>query len=153
MTKIGTIKYRLYQDNRKESVNKGKWYARAMHERTVEFDEFIQHMANHNTSFSRGIINGVLMDMLDCLQELLLDGKSVRFGELGLLSVGISTIPSDTAYEFAANKNVTGVHLIVRNTKTWSNAELRKKCKINELPKNDVDSSAPDSDDDGNDGD
>jgi len=28
--------------------------------------------------------------------------------------------------------SVEGVHLIVRNTKSWSNAELRKKCKIQE---------------------
>lgn len=28
--------------------------------------------------------------------------------------------------------SVEGVHLIVRNTKTWSNAELRKKCRIEE---------------------
>ncbi len=28
--------------------------------------------------------------------------------------------------------SVEGVHLIVRNTKSWSNSELRKKCKIQE---------------------
>jgi len=32
----------------------------------------------------------------------------------------------------------------VRNTKTWSNAELRKLCNISELEKNDVDTDNPD---------
>ncbi len=141
----GILKYRLFQDNRAESKNRGKWYARAVQDRTMEFEDFVQHMADHNTSFSRGTIHGVLMDMLDCLQHLVLDGKSVRLGELGLFKVGIRTKPADTAKDFSAAKHVVGVHLNVRNTKTWSNAELRKKCSISELEKNDVDTA-----DDGN---
>lgn len=78
MAKIGTLKYRLYQDNRDTSTHKGMWYARAVQDRELDFDGFVQHMADHNTTFSRGTIHGVLMDMLDCLQELILDGKSVR---------------------------------------------------------------------------
>ena len=102
----GTLKYRLYQDNRQDSINKGKWYARAIQDRTMEFEDFVQHMADHNTTFSRGTIHGVLMDMLDCLQHLVLDGKSVRLGELGLFSVGISTSPAPTAKAFNASRNV-----------------------------------------------
>ncbi len=145
----GTLKYRLYQDNRKDSINKGKWYARAIQDRTMEFEDFVGHMAAHNTTFSRGTIHGVLMDMLDCLQHLVLDGKSVRLGELGLFSVGISTSPAPTAKAFNASRNVKGVHLIVRNTKTWSNAELRKKCNITELEKNDVVTDEPEEEEGG----
>ncbi|MBR4602778.1 MAG: DNA-binding protein [Prevotellaceae bacterium] len=136
MAKIGTLKYRLYQDNRDTSTHKGMWYARAVQDRELDFDGFVQHMADHNTTFSRGTIHGVLMDMLDCLQELILDGKSVRLGELGLFSLGLRTKPSPSAKEFSAGQNVKSVHLLVRNTKTWSNAELRKKCSISELEKN-----------------
>ena len=95
--KTGTLKYRLYQNNNEKSATKGKWYARAVQDRTMEFEDFVQHMADHNTNFSRGTINGVLMDMLDCLKHLVLDGKSVRLGELGLISVGITTSPALTA--------------------------------------------------------
>ncbi len=45
--------------------------------------------------------------------------------------------------------NVRGVHLIVRNTKTWSNAELRKKCSISELEKNDVVTEEPEEEEGG----
>lgn len=141
MSKLGTIKYRLYQDNREKSINKGKWYARAVHERNVEFEDFVEHMAEHNSTFSRGTINGVLIDMLDCLKELVLDGKTVRLGDIGMFSVGINTLPSETAQDFNVGKNVKGVHLNVRNTKMWSNRELRNRCKISELPMNTVDSS------------
>jgi predicted histone-like DNA-binding protein len=133
MATIGTLKYKLYQDNRKNSINKGKWYARAVQDRTVDFDGFVTHMAEHNSPYSRGIIHGVLIDMLGCLQELVLDGKSVRLGELGLFSLGLTSTAANSAKDWSVDKNISGVHLLVRNTKTWSNAELRKKCKVGEL--------------------
>ena len=71
------------------------------------------------------------MDALDHLQELILDGKSVRLSDLGLFSIGMSSKAEDTKEKVTA-ASVEGVHLIVRNTKSWSNTELRKKCKIQE---------------------
>ena len=69
------------------------------------------------------------MDTLDCLQELILDGKSVRFSDLGLFSLGMSSRGEETASKVTA-QSIEGVHLILRNTKGWSNAELKKKCRI-----------------------
>lgn len=131
MASIGILKYRKYQEQR-EGTTKGKWYGRAVQDRTVEFEDFVTHMSEHNSPYSRGVIHGVLMDMLNCLQELILDGKSVRLGELGLFSIGMSSSPADTAEAFTA-ANIKGVHLNVRNTKTWSNQELRKRCRLEEL--------------------
>ena len=115
-----------------------KAYGSAQANAKLTYDQFVQHMADHNSPYSRGVIHGVLIDMLACLQELILDGKSVRLGELGLFSLGLRTKPSPSAKEFSAGQNVKSVHLLVRNTKTWSNAELRKLCKIEELEKNAV---------------
>lgn len=133
MATIGTLKYRLYQvANPTNPDAPKKWYGRTVQDRTVDFEDFVTHMSEHNSPYSRGVIHGVLMDMLDCLQELVLDGKSVRLGELGLFSVGIASAGTETAKEWEISR-VRGVHLNVRNTKTWSNAELRKKCKFSEL--------------------
>jgi len=71
------------------------------------------------------------MDALDHLQELILDGKSVRLSDLGRFSIGMTSKAEDTKEKVTA-ASVEGVHLIVRNTKSWSNSELRKKCKIQE---------------------
>ncbi|MBV3396336.1 DNA-binding protein, partial [Prevotella copri] len=43
----------------------------------------------------------------------------------------MSSKAEDTKEKVTA-ASVDGVHLIVRNTKSWSNAELRKKCKVQE---------------------
>ena len=131
MATTGTLKYRKYQENRAGDF-KGKWYGKAVQDRTMDFEDFVTHMSEHNSPYSRGVIHGVLIDMLSCLQELVLDGKSVRLGELGLISLGMSTMPANTAAEFTA-ANIKGVHLNVRNTKTWSNQELRKRCRLTEL--------------------
>ena len=103
-----------------------------MQDRTVEFEDFVTHISEHNSPYSRGVIHGVLIDMLACLKELVLDGKSVRLGDLGLFSVGISSKGADTADAWDTSL-ITGVHLNVRNTKTWSNTELRKSTRVTEL--------------------
>ena len=85
------------------------------------------------------------MDALDHLQELVLDGKSVRIGELGLFSMGMTSRAEDSRAEVTA-QSIQGVHLILRNTRTWSNSELSKKCKLQEYGT--YDASADDADGD-----
>ena len=147
MTKLGILKFKKYKEARKGRPTTGKYYAKAVQDRTVDFEDFVTHMSEHNSPYSRGVIHGVLIDMLSCLQELVLDGKSVRLGELGLFSIGMTTRPADTAELFTV-QNITGVHLNVRNTKTWSNAELRKKCRLQELSEYTVTESTVEGDDD-----
>lgn len=113
-------------------VEQTKWYGRTAPDRTVEFEDFVTHMSEHNSPYSRGVIHGVLTDMLDCLKEMVLDGKNVRFGDLGLFSLSIASEGAEKREDWTAAQ-VKGVRLIVRNTKTWSNAELRKKVSFREL--------------------
>lgn len=86
---MGTIKYKKYQNKTKESKVYGKWFGRAVHE-LMEFDEFIEHMANHHCVYSEGTLRGVLIEMEICLRELLLEGKAVRMDELGIFALSIA---------------------------------------------------------------
>lgn len=103
------IRYKKYQNKNEQSPCYNRFYARASHER-VTFDEFISHMANHHCVFSEGTIRGVLLEMEICLRELLLEGKSVEFDELGIFKIGIETMGCMTAAEFTANC-IKGVHM------------------------------------------
>ena len=134
MAKKGTLKYRKVSRTPQvgKDAGKKKFYATAVQDRTMEFEDFVTHVSEHNSPYSRGTVHGVLMDTLDCLQELILDGKSVRFADLGLFSIGMTSKGEETADKMSAS-SITGVHLIVRNTKNWSNTELRKMCKITAL--------------------
>ena len=98
----------------------------------MDFESFVTHISEHGSPYSRGCVHGVLMDALDHLQELILDGKSVRLSDLGLFSIGMTSRGEESRDKVSA-ASVEGVHLIVRNTKNWSNSELRKKCKIESI--------------------
>ena len=128
---LGTSKYRKVMRTPQSGENAGKklWYATAVSDREMNFEDFVTHISEHNSPYSRGTIHGVLMDTLDCLKELILDGKSVRLSDLGLFSIGMTSRGEETREKVTA-ASVQGVHLIVRNTKNWSNAELKKLTKI-----------------------
>ncbi len=134
MATKGTLKYKIYpkkDPNRPDEDE--KFYARAVQDRTVDFDALVNHMAEHNSPYSRGVISGVLTDMLDCVKELVLDGKAVRLGDLGLFSIRLKSTGALTVEDFKPTTHIKGVNLNVMNTKTWSNTELRKLCTITEL--------------------
>ena len=127
----GNIKYRKIKRTPQTGENAGKelWYATVVTDREMNFEEFVDHISSHNSPYSRGTVHGVMMDMLDCLKELILDGKSVRLGDLGLFSIGMSS-RGEVSRDKVSSASVEGIHLLVKNTKNWSNSELKKLCKI-----------------------
>ena len=127
----GNIKYRKVKRTPQTGENAGKelWYATVVTDREMNFEEFVDHISSHNSPYNRGTVHGVMMDMLDCLKELILDGKSVRLGDLGLFSIGMKSHGELTRDKVSA-ASVEDIHLIVRNTRSWSNSELKKLCKI-----------------------
>lgn len=127
------IKYKKYQNNNSESPTFGKWYGRAVHE-TMEFDEFISHMANHRCAFSEATIRGVLIEMEDCLRELLLEGKAVHIDQLGIFSIGLNTTGSTTGKEFTA-ENIKGVHMNIYLGKRFRAKQLLEDATFREADK------------------
>ena len=127
----GNIKYRKIKRTPQTGENAGKelWYATVVTDREMNFEEFVDHISSHNSPYSRSTVHGVMMDMLDCLKELILDGKSVRLGDLGLFSIGMSS-RGEVSRDKVTSASVEGIHLLVKNTKNWSNSELKKLCKI-----------------------
>ena len=127
----GNIKYRKVKRTPQPGENAGKelWYATVVTDREMSFEEFVDHISSHNSPYSRGTVHGVMMDMLDCMKELILDGKSVRLGDLGLFSIGMSS-RGEVSRDKVTSASVQDIHLLVKNTKNWSNSELKKLCKI-----------------------
>ena len=67
----------------------GKYYARPVVTETIGIDELAEHMASHNTPFSKGAIKGLLTDMVSCVKELVLQNKAVKIDNLAIFSIGI----------------------------------------------------------------
>ena len=138
------ISYQLYKNTNKYNAAYGKYYARTVHQ-LMDFDEFINHMANHHCVYSEGTIRGVLIEMETCLRELLLEGKAVRFDDLGIFSIGIQNKQGgvENAYDFNVGKNIATVRLNLFLGKRFRAKQLMEDAKFKEVGIYEVDSSKP----------
>ena len=95
----------------------GKWFAKNVVEETIDLDGLSEHMSNHNSPYSKGVIKGLLTDMITCIKELLLEGKNVKVDDLAIFSLGIKNkAMADKEEDFTLSKNVEGVKLKARAT-------------------------------------
>jgi len=93
-------------------------------------------MSEHNTPYSKGAIQGVLTDMVNCIRELVLEGKAVKLPNLAIFSAGIQCKGAISSEDFSAAKNVKSVYLKARATGEFTRTELTKAGNVTELPKN-----------------
>ena len=87
---------------KKAQITETKAYGVSQMHRKVSFDEFCEHIAEHNSPFSKGTVQGILTDAVSCIRELLLDGKKVALGDLGEFHVELATEGARTTEEFSA---------------------------------------------------
>ena len=95
------IRYKIYQNQQQKGLNAGKWFARAVSDETFDLAKLAEHMSKHNSPYSGGVIKGVLSDMVDCIKELLLDGKCVKIDDLAIFGVGIRSKAAETLEDFS----------------------------------------------------
>ena len=134
-----SVFYRKYQNKNQYSASYGKWFARAVTiGKTVTVDDLAKHMSEHNTPYSKGAIKGVLTDMIDCIRELMLEGKAVKLDGLAIFSAGIKTKKKGalTSEDFSTTKHIDSVYMRARATGEFTRAELTKAGNVTELPKN-----------------
>ena len=112
------IRYILRKNTNQESKVFGKFFAFPVIEETVNLDGLAGHMSSHNTPFSKGVIKGLLTDMVNCIKELLLEGKNVKIDDLAIFSIGIKNQKGGAADEedFSVAKNIQSVKLRSRAT-------------------------------------
>jgi predicted histone-like DNA-binding protein len=134
-----SVFYRKYQNKNQYSRAYGRWFARAVTiGKTINIDDLAKHMSEHNTPYSKGVIKGVLTDMVGCIRELMLEGKAVKLDNLAIFSAGIKTkkLGAPTSAEFSTTKHIDSVYLRARATGEFTRAELTKAGNVTELPKN-----------------
>ena len=131
-----SIYYRKYQNKNDKSAAYGKWYGRAVTMgKTVSLEDLAEHMAEHNSPYSEGVIEGVLTDMVNCIRELVLEGKAIKIPNLAIFSVGIKTSGAASAEDFSTTANVLSAYMKARSTGRFTREEVTKKATLRELPK------------------
>ena len=112
------IRYVLKQNKNEDAAIFGKWFAYPVIEETLNIDALSEHMSNHNSPFSKGVIKGLLTDMVNCIKEQLLEGKNVKIDDLAIFSIGIKNKKGGATDEddFSISKNIANVKLRARAT-------------------------------------
>ena len=99
----------------------GKYFAYPVITQTYDIDKLVDHMASHNTPFSRGAIKGMITDMVACIRELVLQGIAVKIADLAILSIGIKNkAGAASEKEFTIAKNIEGLKIRARGTGDFS---------------------------------
>ena len=127
------LHYKVYQNKSKGNRAYGKWFARTIVNETVGLEKLAEHMANHNTPYSKGAIQGVLTDMVSCIRELVLDGNAVKIPNLAIFSAGITTVGVDTKSDFRPSQCIKSAHLRARSTGNFTRAELTRAANVTEI--------------------
>ena len=84
-------------------------YACAQTSRTMDLNQFAEHIASHGSVYSRADIAAVLTLAVDYMRENLLDGVLIKLGDLGDFSVSIQSIGAESAAAFKTDTHIVGV--------------------------------------------
>lgn len=84
------LELNVYQNNNSYSQAYGKWYARVESKKQMSIHDMAIHMAEHNTPFSVGTIEGILRDFVNCVREQCLSGNTVKIDNLAIFKCAIS---------------------------------------------------------------
>ena len=68
-----------------------KAYAKSQYTNILTLDKFAGHIASHGSKYNRADIYAVLMQTVDCMREMLLEGKRLEMGDLGVFSISIQS--------------------------------------------------------------
>jgi predicted histone-like DNA-binding protein len=83
----------------------------AQYSDVMTIEKFARHIATHGCVYSRADISAILYLAVDCMREMLLDGRKIRLGDLGDFSVSLSSKGAETADKFSS-ANISAVNVV-----------------------------------------
>ena len=86
-------------------------FAVAQYAEVMTIEKFARHIATHGCVYSRADISAILYLAVDCMREMLLNGRKIRLGDLGDFSVTLASKGAETAEKFSA-ANITGMNVV-----------------------------------------
>ncbi len=97
----------------------GKYYPRVSYKQTMNIHDMAVHMAEHNTPFSEGTIEGILRDFVKCVREQTLNGNTVKVDSLAIFKVSVIGNGCKELYDADLDKTITAsIGTIGKNDKT-----------------------------------
>ncbi len=130
-----------------ETETAGKLYARVSYKQSLDLHDMAHHMAEHNTAFSEGLIVGVLTDFVKCTREMVLNGNTVKVGNLAIFKATVESNGLEVLYDAQSDKvasatmgtlkegektgaAVKAIKLLAQSTGDFTRDELKKDVKL-----------------------
>ena len=141
------IELYLSQNNNDSSKAFGKYYPRVSYKQTMNIHDMAKHMAEHNTPFSEGTIEGILRDFVKCTREQTLLGNTVKVDDLAIFKVSVIGNGCAVLYDKENDKTITAsigeigkddrtgpsvqsLKLLAQATGEYTREELNKVAKL-----------------------
>ena len=83
------VQLNVYKNNDSTSEQYGKAYARANYLQTLSVSDLAKLMAEHNTGFSPGNIEGILVDAVKTIREQTLMGNTAKIDNLAIFKCSV----------------------------------------------------------------
>ena len=87
-----------------------KYRATNQVEGVVDIYQLANHMKEHGTIYTKGVIVGVLLECLDCVKENLLNGYKVELGPMGSFHLSLTSKGTETAADFTS-QHITDINV------------------------------------------
>lgn len=123
------MEYTIYQSKANNS-SKGLWYARPKHKEIIDLDGLAEHMANHNTPFSKGQIKAILGDMTTCIHELTRLGKKVKLDNLAIFRLAFRAKACANVTEFKPQNHIIQYRFACTPTGESVSSEAMKRASF-----------------------
>ena len=78
------LELNIVQNNNTYTSAYSKYFARVEVKKQLTIHDMAKHMAEHNTPFSVGTIEGILRDFVACTREQCLNGNTVKIDDLAI---------------------------------------------------------------------
>ena len=113
------IELYISQNKNTQSEAYGKYYPRVSYKQTMNIHDMAVHMAEHNTPFSEGTIEGILRDFVKCVREQTLNGNTVKVDNLAIFKVSVIGNGCKELYDADLDKTITAsIGTVGKNDKT-----------------------------------
>ena len=85
------VELNIRKNSNQYSAQFGKYYVYPERKKQLSIHDMAVHMAEHNTPFSVGTIEGILRDFVACTREQCLNGNTVKVDNLAIFSASVTS--------------------------------------------------------------
>lgn len=122
------ILYKLYQEKRHWSPNKGKWFAKTVRPQTIDLEQ-ISKIIESNITAKQADVYAVLIELVNVMSDCLHEGWVVKIDGMGCFRTFLTSEGAESREAFDPKKNITGVHVRFLPYYQWNGAACKGNTK------------------------